>query len=274
MTAKPPIRRRPPRWRWLWPGLKAAAALALVAGIGAGGLHAWRAVIGSDPGARALSLSASLGLAVQEVLVEGRRRTPAEAVLQALAVERGTPILQVDPAATRERLEALSWVRLAQVERRLPDLLHVRLVEREPLALWQQGGRHALIDAEGVVLTSEGLEDYAHLVVVVGEGAPARAAGLMRLLAQAPDLKPRVRYAQWVGERRWNLVMDNGITVRLPEGDAAAAWLRLAELEREHSLLEREVLAIDLRLPDRLIVQVPHEPKAPAVKPKGPQKNT
>ena len=70
-----------------------------------------------------------------------------------------------------------------------------------------------------------------------------------------PELMRRVSAAVRVGGRRWNIRLDNGIDVRLPEENPALAWARLAEYERIHKVLAKDIGVLDLRLPDRLIVQ-------------------
>ena len=85
--------------------------------------------------------------------------------------------------------------------------------------------------------------------------APAHANALITILAREPDLKQRVNAAVRIGDRRWNIRMDNGVDVRLPENDPEAAWRRFARLEREHKLLKQDLLSIDLRIPDQLIVR-------------------
>jgi cell division protein FtsQ len=262
--AKLPARTRArARRRALPPWLKRAGLYggigALVLAIGGGGIVLARQ--GTLPGLfaavgdGALAATGFAGLKVREVLVEGRSRVRPEAVMATIGVTRGMPILGVGVAELRARLEAMSWVESALVERRLPDTIFVRLVERQPLALWQHDGRFVVIDAKGVVVQREPGE-FANLPVVVGDDAPAHAESLLLLLATEPDLQRRVAAAVRVGGRRWNLKLDNGIDVRLPEEDAASAWSRLAALERDNKLLSRDVMAVDMRLPDRLIVRV------------------
>lgn len=200
-------------------------------------------------------LTADAGFAVDEVLVEGRGRTERTAILAALGVRRGTPILAVDPEAARSKLEALTWITRATVERRLPRLLYLRLTEREPLALWQLDGKLSVIDRGGGVIPGVPVKQFANLPLVVGQGAPEQAADLLALLEREPALRPLVTAAVRVGGRRWNLRLKGGIDVRLPEADPAEAWSQLAQLEREHGLLGRDVVAIDLRLPGRLVVR-------------------
>lgn len=206
-------------------------------------------------GRSALAVSAWLGLSVQDILLEGRTSTPREQVVAAVGAKRGDPMIALDIAAMRTRLEAVPWIKSAVVERRYPDTLHVRIVERVPLALWQRGGRLMLVDSEGVVLDEENLGRYRDLLMVIGDDAPRAVPGLLAVLRTEPALAKKVVAATLVGTRRWNLRLDNGVDVRLPADNADAAWTRLAALDRQHKLLGRDVTTIDLRLPDRLILK-------------------
>lgn len=213
----------------------------------------------SAAGAAALDRFAEAnGLTVQQVTVVGREVVRAKDVLAALQVTRGQSILAVDVEAARERLVALSWVQAAAVERRLPDTIHVRLVERRPMALWQIDKRILLVDQNGIAIDSDakGLANYARLPQIVGPDAPAAAAELLELYARTPTLGKRVRAAIRVGKRRWNLRFDNGVTVSMPEEGLSEAWDRLAELEQSYRILARDVVVVDLRQPDRLIVRL------------------
>jgi cell division protein FtsQ len=226
---------------------------------------------------RVLAATARLGLAIADIRVEGRETTDRETILAALGAVPGTPILAVSPSRAKERLEALPWVHSAVVERRFPDTIYVRLVERKPLALWQHGGKLDLIDREGSVVPVTRLEQFAKLPLVVGEHAASHAAKLLDMLATEPDLAARVSAAIRVGDRRWNLRIDNAIDVLLPADAAASAWAQLASLERSSALLKRDVQVVDVRLPDRLVVRVnPETPKEAPVSRKGRQsaKNT
>jgi cell division protein FtsQ len=218
-----------------------------------------------------------LGLTVADIRVEGRETTDRETILAALGVGLGTPILAANPTRAKEQLEALPWVRTAVIERRLPDTLYVRLVERKPLALWQHGGKLDLIDREGAVIPVARLDRFAKLPMVVGEGAASHAAELLEMLASEPDLAARVTAAIRVGDRRWNLRIDNTIDVLLPADETASAWSQLARLERSSAILKREVLTIDLRLPDRLVLRIsPESSKEPGILKRAhpPAKNT
>ena len=121
--------------------------------------------------------------------------------------------------------------------------------------LWQLDGKLSVVDRTGEVIPGIPAKQFGHLPLVVGHGAAEHAAGLLDMLDREPDLRPLVNAAVRVGNRRWNLHLKDGIEVRLPEADAAEAWSQFARIESEHSLLGRDVVAIDLRLPGRLVVR-------------------
>ena len=251
---------------------RATAAVVLVLVILAGASASWPLTPNSlDSGiAKAkwhlIARTAELGFRVEDILVVGRLETPRKELLEAVRLSRGAPILAFDIEAARQRIEQLPWIRSARVERMLPDTILMNVEERQPLVLWQHQGQFALIDHEGEVILRDGLERFSNLVVVVGEEAPVHAAALMETLGNEPELLQLVEAAVWVGGRRWNIRLAGDIDVRLPEKNAKGAWTRLAEYERAHSVLARDVEVLDLRLPDRLIVR-----KAPSSTP--PVKN-
>ena len=204
---------------------------------------------------RAIAMSVKIGFQVNEILVVGRKETTAKVLRKAIMLERGAPILTFDLIAARARVESLPWIRRATVERMLPDTILLSIEERKPLAIWQHKGKFALIDQQGEVILRQGIDRFNDLIIVVGENAPVQTAQLLTTLKTQPALRSMVKAAVWVGGRRWNLRLTGDIDVRLPEGDPIAAWTRLAEYEKVHRVLERDVQILDLRIPDRLIIR-------------------
>ncbi len=218
-----------------------------------------------------IGIAADSGLRIQGVLVEGRIETKTSEILDALEAERGSPLLGIDVAAAKARLESLPWVKSAVVERQLPGTLRVKVEERKAFALWQLGRRLSVIDREGVVIVREDIARFADRPLVVGEGAELRATEIVDLLASEPEMRNRVEAAVLVSGRRWNLRLEGGIEVRLPEEGMEEAWHRLARMVREEGLLTRAVTMIDLRQADRAIVRL--TPKA-AQAPEDPGEST
>jgi len=202
-----------------------------------------------------IKVSANLGFTLNDVLVAGRKETDRKDLLTALGIVRGAPILAFDFETARARVEALPWVQHAKIERFLPNTLSIHLIERQPIALWQNQGDFALIDEEGQVIIRQGLARFSHLIHVVGSDAPNRVGGLLELLGTQPKVLNNVMAAVRVGGRRWDLLMLGGVDVRLPENNIPGALARLVAFEAKSGVLSRDVKILDLRLPDRIIVR-------------------
>lgn len=198
----------------------------------------------------------ALGMRVADIFTEGRHRTGASELYQILEPYYGQNVLTVDIAALQKRLQSLPWVRDAIVSRQLPDRLWAKLVEHRPIALWDTATGPTLVSDRGDIIRVAALGPYRALPILSGADAPAMAPDLVRLVASEPDLARRVTGAERVDGRRWNVFVDGRIEVRLPERGAADAWARLARLDSDTAILTRAVDAIDLRLPDRVVVRL------------------
>ncbi|MET1111459.1 MAG: cell division protein FtsQ/DivIB [Allosphingosinicella sp.] len=180
----------------------------------------------------------------------------------------------VDLEATRQRLLQFGWVRDARVSRRLPDTLVVDIVERQPAAIWQHNQKLALIDMDGVVLEAVRLDAMPDLPLLIGPAANLHAGELARLTQSAPNLKPALAGASWVGGRRWDLRFQSGEILALPEGEAAArkALTKFASMDQSVQLLGKGYVRIDMRDPRRMLVRLPGDPGStvPEIAPEAP----
>lgn len=203
-------------------------------------------------------IGASMGLTVRNIVVDGRENTPEPLLRRALGVMIGQPILGFSLGDARERLLSLGWVSDAVVERRLPNTLVVRLVERAPFAVWQDRGTFRLIDRNGAVMGEQDVARAAealNLPLVVGAGAPDATTELFDEMKPYPDIRKRLVGAVRVGDERWNLVLKSGATVMLPGENQDNALARLQALQQRMQILDRPVQDIDLRLADRVVVR-------------------
>ena len=201
------------------------------------------------------SFGSGMGMTVQEVIVDGRQRTPREFIGSALGLSRGDPLLGFSLDDARARLETIAWVQRAHVERRLPGTIVIRLEERQPFAIWQHNGRFVIIDREGRTVATEGLDQFGPLPLVVGAGADRTSAAIFDLVAADRELAERTQALIRVNDRRWNIRLHSGTDILLPEGHEREAVARVIELQREARILDRPLAAIDMRMPDRLVLR-------------------
>jgi cell division protein FtsQ len=214
------------------------------------------------------------GFTMRRVEIKGANRVSRLDIYNVAFDQHSMAMPLIDLHATRARLLQFGWIKEARVHRRLPDTLVVDIVERRPAAIWQNGGRLSLIDAEGVVLEPVRIEAMPDLPLVLGPGANRHLAFLDGLLRAAPHLRPQVSGASWVGGRRWDVRFQTGEVLALPEGDEPAnrALRNFARMDQQTQLLGRGFARFDMRIPGRFIVRVSREPGAtvPALAPPEP----
>lgn len=215
-------------------------------------------------------IAAQAGFEVRRVDVRGVKHLNELKVYERVLAERNRAMPLVDLDALRNELIQLSWVQDARVSRQLPDTLVIDIVERTPHAVLRKPGRLMLIDAEGHELEPITPARAQGMLIVGGPGAGQQVVALSTLLAAAPALKPQVREAEWVGNRRWNLTFKTGQVLALPEGDQASAraLMSFARLDGTNRLLGGRVAAFDMRAPDRIYLRIPNRTKEEAAPPK------
>lgn len=199
------------------------------------------------------------GFTLRTIEIEGAPANRKIDILAAIESEPGDPILAIDMLEARQRLERLPWVQRATLLRLLPDTLKVTIEERKPFALWQSGGKLAVVDADGNVVSDELDEQHAALPLVVGFGANRAAREFMALIDGYPAIRTRMRAAIRVADRRWNVRLLNGVDIRLPEKKPQAALDEIAALDEAYGLLARDVAALDFRLADRITIRLSDE---------------
>lgn len=203
--------------------------------------------------------AANAGFEVRHVRVSGVERMNEDRVYERVVSQRNEPMPDVDVTAIREELLQLPWVKDARVSRQLPGTLAIDIVEREPHAVLQKPDRLVLVDVEGNELEPIGRAAIGERLVISGPGAVRQVEQLDDLLDAAPAIRPQVRAAEWVGNRRWNLTFKSNQVLALPQGDveAATALVSFARLDGQNRLIGGEVTTFDMRAPPRIYMRIP-----------------
>lgn len=203
--------------------------------------------------------AANAGFKVEKVAVRGTDRLDPARVYERALDRQDLSMMLVDIAELRQELLRISWVKDARVSRQLPDMLVIDIVERQPHAVLRRPDRLVLIDETGRELDPIPAAQVGDMLVIEGEGAQSKVADLSRLLEAAPALRPQVRAARWVGNRRWDLTFTTGQTLALPEGSerAAGALISFARADGMHRLIGGDAVAFDLRNAPRMYLRAP-----------------
>lgn len=231
-----------------------------VAALGAAGFLIWRFGVVGDL------------LRVKSIRFEGLARATPEQLLELSPIQRGDHLLFLDARAMETALRRHPWIAWAEVRRRFPPALDVRVVERRPAALVELGDLY-LVDDRGEVFKRALPGDGLDLPVVTGierEAWEERRADLEPLLggalalirrwsARGLDARAAVSEIHVDPDYGTTLWSDDGLEVRLGQGDIEE---KLARLDRVLSALDAdgqraEVLHLDnRRRPDWVAVRV------------------
>ena len=246
-AARPALLRRPVIW--LAGASLILAALVVLAVSGVVG-RTVRTVKGA-----VAATSADAGFGVHEIRINGNRRVSTDTIFAALGLSPGQSIFGVDLPAARARIMALDWIASADVVRRYPGSISVTVVEKRPFALWQSpslpkdSGGVAVVERSGAVITTQGVDGFVRLPKLVGEGAPAHAGDLVDAVMAHRAISARIAAYERVSDRRWNLILTDGVVVKLPEADWQPQLDDLENLIVDKGILEKNVAEIDLREP-------------------------
>jgi cell division protein FtsQ len=202
------------------------------------------------------ALANSAGFRITSVAINGRKQLTQDEILAIGGVSGRSSLLFLDADSVRDRLKANPWIADATVLKLYPGRLMIDITERQAFALWQEGGRLSVIADDGAVLEPYVSRRFLTLPLVVGKGAETQARDFLALLARYPQVQAVTKAAIYVGERRWNLRLKDGLDIRLPEQDVGNALAMLSKLDKDDRLFSRDIVAVDMRLPDRLVVQL------------------
>ncbi len=197
-----------------------------------------------------------LGFDIRSVTISGLATLDEKAVLAAAAIGPEESLLFLDAESVRSRLLEVPMIREVAVRKFYPNALSIGIVENKPYAIWQMNGDLSVIGMDGRVIGPLDDEAFAQLPHVVGEGAASHIGEFVELMDSQPSIKPLVRAGIRVGDRRWTLKLNNGFDVFLPEEDADKALARFAAMVRDKKLLDRDIMSVDLRQPDRVTLRL------------------
>lgn len=196
-----------------------------------------------------------------KINVAGNKRTNKEEVVAIVNSAKRTFPREVDfkySASIQNLIDDirsnLHWVKDVTVSRSLPNVLNITLVEYEPFAIWQNGDKKYIIDRDGNTIPFEKLEELEKMVILSGIGANLNARSLFNIFAINPDFSQKVYSATWVGNRRWDIRLESGLLIKLPEQNIASAWHNLIKIYNMPGAIIK-LKMIDLRIENRIYLE-------------------
>ena len=136
-------------------------------------------------------------------------------------------------------------------------VLQINVAEKSPAFIWRKDNVMSVIDETGsFIRIANSRVDYPKLPLVVGEAADLAVSEISSLIQANEYFKDHVRAFIRVGERRWDLILENNVRIMLPQREFLAAFDRLMLMNEAGSLLSGRLSNIDMRLVVRPTVRV------------------
>lgn len=208
-------------------------------------------------GQRALSL---VKFPIEEVHIVGHEHTQEKAIIKQLGDIWNSSLVSMNTLAARKRIEALPWVKRADVERVFPHGINIYVEERKPVGRFVQLSGTYVFDSTGFVIEKSKVGAHMDLPIYDGAGAPEASRELREVLSNFDDLQPLVTKFSRIDKRRWTLKMHSGMEILLPEDGMEVALSRLRALQSQYNIFNRQVASLDLRLEDRITLRPKNSP--------------
>ncbi|WOC17001.1 cell division protein FtsQ/DivIB [Pseudochrobactrum sp. MP213Fo] len=231
-----------------------AGTLGMIGFLSATGLYGM--AVGNHTHTVIKATASTFGFAIEKVTVAGNVETSEIDILEKLGLDGETSLIGFNADEARQAIETLPWVSSVEIRKVYPGSVVVSLQERKAFAVWQSGADLVLVDDAGKPIVPLSGSRYTSLPLVVGEGASSRGKAFIETVAAFPDLAAKVRAYARVSDRRWDLLFDNGVRVLLPEQDVKRALAEVETLQRTKDIFGRDILSLDMRLDDRVTVQL------------------
>ncbi len=248
---------------WLKPSVRALVRVWIPLALAAGtvwalsGNPAVRAAVDAGWNKARDAVAARPELQVSTVAYPGASEALQAQIAALVPLELPVSSLDLDVVKIKEAVESLDAVKSAEVTVQGGGVLEIRAAERAPVLVWRDGDVLRLIDGEGQrVAEIARRAARPDLPLVVGTGADLAVSEIAALVEVLAPINGRLRGFVRVGERRWDVVLDRGQTIMLPENGAVTALRKVLSLHADEDLLNRDVVVVDMRNPDRPVLRL------------------
>ncbi len=176
----------------------------------------------------------------------------AEDIREVTSIDFPVSSFDLDLKEMRKRIEGLDAVARAELVIRPGGILDVTVVERKPAIVWRSRDSLELLDASGHRVSSlDSRLARSDLYLIAGEGADRAVPEAIAIFRAAKPIIGRIRGLLRIGERRWDVILDRGQKIMLPEKGAVEALQQVLVMDENSRLLSRDVSVVDVRNPAR-----------------------
>jgi cell division protein FtsQ len=197
----------------------------------------------------------NLGFTIENIYLEGQNYANINEITSLIEKHKKQSIFSLDIWWLKNELEKNQWILAASVVKEYPSTLHIRIIERQPIAIWQKNNQHYLLDEHGAIIKDNQTANFTDLPVITGDGSKLYGPKIIRTINNFNIIKKNIISLIRVGNRRWNIRIKNGPEIKLPENNLDQALHNLIQYHHSHNLLNSKYESIDLRVENKIYLK-------------------
>lgn len=218
------------------------------------GIFTYKSIILKTAEESFYKISNSLGFLLKDIYVTESGNAPLDRRIKKLCLNKGSGLFIKSTSEVFEDLIKNPWIKNLTLHKGMPDKISINVCYKKAIAIFQKKSKFALIDNEGNHIEFIDIKKAKlKLPLVIGTNANVKANDILTVLSSYPNILTRVKVLSYIRERRWDVILNNGIIVKLPEDGIAKALDSVDTILRQTSINRSSLCAIDLRVQDKVI---------------------
>ena len=171
-------------------------------------------------------------------------------------------IFDIDLPIIYKKIIQNCWVKEGYIERVLPDTIKIKIIEKKPVAIWQNKNGNKLVTSNGEVISNGNVNAFKNsFPIIKGHEAKENVYSILKVLDTNKKLAKNIWSLSFINQRRWNLHFNQGLTVRLPSKDEFIAWEKIVKLQQDYNIVNLRLTEIDLRNPEQILGKINFDKK-------------
>ena len=203
------------------------------------------------------------GFKIENVLITGTRNLSNNYIKDIIEIYKDGSIFNIDLSSIYNKIKQNSWVKEVSIERVLPNIIKIKILENQPIAIWQNKKNNKLITANGDIIFDGNVNDFKnHFPIIKGNKSKENISSILEILETNQNFYENIWSLTFINERRWDLHFNQGLVVRLPSKDIKKAWEKIIKLQKNYNVLNLKLTEIDLRNPKQILGKINFDKKA------------
>ena len=202
------------------------------------------------------------GFKIKNILIIGTHNLSQDYVINIINTQNHINILNVNLHSIYNKIIQNSWVEETYVERILPDTIKIKVLEKKPIAIWQNQKGNKLITVNGDVIYHANVNKFKNsFPIIKGEKSKENISSILKILETNKNFAKNIWSLTFINQRRWDLHFNQGLIVRLPSQNVIKAWQKIIKLQTNYNILNLRLTEIDLRNPEQILGKINFDKK-------------